>query len=334
VEKVTFPTLNPFLFRELRGGNARCRRIDGAGELYMPEGPATVRRPAVVVLEGLGGLKESRERHYGRFLAEQGFVTLVVDTFGARNRDWLLDNMRAMTVTEAMFAADGYAALRYLQQHPAVDPARVYSFGFSYGAMISTLLAYKQIRDVLAEGDETFAGHVAYYGCSIPRFEDPTTTGKPVLMILGEKDRNVSIKRTHRIAQDLRRGGSHVDLQVLPRIYHQWDGADIKRRFVLFNLRHCAVQVDRNFDVRDEVSGTRMRGSLSRALILLWRASPAGYHILRNEEAIKESNAQLLSFLSGEVGEGPYPILSPAARTRQRRPRLLKPRRLRLAGAR
>lgn len=330
MENVTFPTINPFLFRDLRGGNGQCRRIQGKGELYLPEGELSG-RAAVVVLEGLGGLKDSRERHYGRFLAEQGFVTLVVDTFGARNRAWLLDNIRAMTVTEAMFAADGYAALRYLSQHPAVDPKRIYSFGFSYGGMISTLLAYKQIRDVLAEGDEAFAGHVAYYGCSIPRLEDSTTTGAPVKMILGEKDRNVSLKRAHNIAQDLRRGGSQVDLQVLPRIYHQWDGADVTRRFVLFNLRHCAVRVDRDFDVRDEISGLRMAGALSRALILLWRASPSGYHILRNEDAIRESNAQLLSFLSGDTSEGPYPLLTPTARTR----RLRKPRRLlRLAGAR
>lgn len=251
-----------------------------------------------MVIEGLGGLKTVRERAYGAFLAESGYVALVVDSFGPRGAGKLRDDLRALVVTEAMMMADGYAALRFLRAHPAVDPERVFVIGFSYGAMISVLLAYEQIRQALAEGDERFAGHVSYYGCSVPRVERPETTGKPILIMLGELDRNVSIERSKAIADDLRRGGSSVELDILKDVNHQWDGSDVERRFVRFNLRNCAVRIDKRYDAFDERSGFRLRGPISRALLLMMRASPEGYYILKDEAATRRSDRRLLDFLA------------------------------------
>jgi dienelactone hydrolase len=296
VQRVTFPTLSPFLFRDMARRDRAALASVGEGELYLPSHPAA-KLPAVVIVEGLGGIKTARERAYGEFLARHGRVALVVDTFGTRGLSWLTDNLRGMAVTEAMFCADGYAALRYLRTHPAVDPDRISVMGFSYGGMIAPLLAYEQVRNLFAEGDERFLAHVSYYGCSIPRLDDPTTAGAPVLMMLGDLDRNVSRERSKLIADDLRRGGSEVELIVLPGVYHQWDGGDVKKRFVRFNLRRFSFRLDRDNVIHDERNGS-ITGKISRGWAILRNANWSGYHILRDERALEKSNAKLLDFLS------------------------------------
>src|SRR5690606_39270740 len=106
---------------------------------------------------------------------------------------------RALAVTEAQMLADAFAALHFLASHPRVDPQRIGIVGFSYGGMTSVLSAYVQLQELFssAMGDRAlpFAAHASYYGCSVPRLDDPRTTGKPAMILLGEKDRNVSVER-------------------------------------------------------------------------------------------------------------------------------------------
>jgi dienelactone hydrolase len=96
-------------------------------------------------MEDLGGLKESREIRYGRMLADRGYVVLVVDSFSARRLARTIETWRALRVTTAMMLTDAFC-LRFLKQDLAVDPAAISIIGFSYGGMVSVLVAYEQIR--------------------------------------------------------------------------------------------------------------------------------------------------------------------------------------------
>lgn len=294
--EVAFPTFSPRILSDMQDRKIRANTIAGRGLLHLPRGRGPF--PAVVVMEGLGGLKKSRELWYGKFLAENGFAALVVDSFGARGAAGYKHNIRALTVTEAMLLADAFAALEYLRGQPTVRADAISIFGFSYGGMISTLTSYRQIRDLyLGPGGAAFAGHVAYYGCSVPRLEDPATTGAPLLLQIGEFDRNVSVPRTRDIVADLRRGGSPVDLVVYEDTYHQWDGSDRKKRFVQFALPDTRIRVARDHSMRDERTGLRITGRISRAAAILASVDPRGYHILRDESVIEEANQRTLSFL-------------------------------------
>jgi dienelactone hydrolase len=254
--------------------------------------------PAVVVPEGLGGLIDDREFRYGRFLAANGYAVLVVDSFTPRGAAPLSHPRRALAVTESMMLADAFGALRYLGSHPLVDPDRIHIFGFSYGGMISVLSAYENIRRVyMGDNGLAFAGHVSYYGCSVARVEAPQATGAPVLMMLAGLDKNVSMKRTQQIADDLRHGGSPVELVVFENIYHQWDGRDETVRYVPFNLSRCRMRLGADYKVRDERTGIAVRGRISRALVIassVW----SGYEILRDVETRKRSDKMLLSFFA------------------------------------
>ncbi|MEM8852466.1 MAG: dienelactone hydrolase family protein, partial [Pseudomonadota bacterium] len=101
--------------------------------------PATQEPPfgAVVVSEGLGGVKTARERRYGRFLAQHGFAALVIDSFDARGHAGSPHPLRALRVSESMMLADAFASLTWLAARPEVDGNRVGHIGFSYGGMIA-----------------------------------------------------------------------------------------------------------------------------------------------------------------------------------------------------
>lgn len=271
-------------------------------------------------MQGLGGPKDHRERAYGAFLAERGYIAVVPDSFAGRSIRWRFDDIRALFLTESMMLADAFAALRYLAGRPDVDPRRVFIIGFSYGGMISVLTAYRQLADLFLPGGPRFAGHVSYYGCSIPRLEDPRTTGSPVLMLLARRDRNVCPERSEQIAADLQIGGSPTHLETFDA-YHQWDGDDVKARHVLFNLRRCRMHLDRRNEVFDECTGLRMRGMVSRAVLIAMSVDPKGYTIQQDLETQRVSDRLLLSLLRNATHAGnesaflPERLHSPAPAT-------------------
>lgn len=308
---VTFPSYDAFVFADVRCA-ARDRPIMGCGHLFSPPG-STVGQPAVVVMEGLGGLKESRELRYGRLLADWGYTALVVDSFGARRFAQTIDTWRALRVTTAMMLADAFSALHFLKEDLLVDPQAISIMGFSYGGMVSVLAAYEQIRNLFAQScGDRFAGHVTYYGCSVPRLEDSTAAGGPVLMLMAEHDRNVSLSRTEQIVRDLVQGGADVALHVYENAYHQWDGSERKKRFVPFSLRDCRVRVDCESRLWDEKNCREIVGPWSQLCFFARNMNWHGYHMLQDTSVRDDSDARLFRFIARVVRNslGPEAVTS------------------------
>jgi dienelactone hydrolase len=78
----------------------------------------------VVISEGRGGLKDSRERGYGAFLARHGCAAPVIESFRSRGVEHHGDALRALKVTESMLLSDAFAGLAWLAGRPDLDPAR------------------------------------------------------------------------------------------------------------------------------------------------------------------------------------------------------------------
>ena len=289
---VEMPSWNPVLIGEMRDGAADVG-FPIQAELYLPA-EVSGRVPAVVISEGLGGLKDARERRYGAFLAQHGCVALAIDSFGSRGFAEYGELGRAVRLTESMLTADAFAGLRYLAGLEQVDANRIHVVGFSYGGMAAVLTAYRQLADLFLPRGPRFAGHVSYYGCSVPRLDDPKTTGGPVTMLVGELDRNVSIARTKSIAADLRSGGSDAKLTIFEKTYHQWDGADETKRWVAANLQRCRMRLSPDHEIREERTGLRVRGRVTRTMLLTMWADPRGYIILRDRERTRASDDILL----------------------------------------
>jgi dienelactone hydrolase len=304
---VDVPSISPFLLRDVRRGSRRSPAVRLDARLYLPE--ATDRPvPAIVLSHGLGGAKDHREHRYARMLAARGFAALVFDGFISRGKHRFSDTVRALRVTESMLLADAFAGLDFLARRKEIRADAISIAGFSYGGMITALTAYRQLAETFLPGGPRFAAHISYYGCSVPRLDDATTTGAPVLMMLGALDRNTNIPRTEAIAADMRRGGSPVDLKIFADTYHQWDGNDAEPRFVNFNLHQCHFRIDESNGVRDERTGIRMRGRASRTAMIGVSASRDGYHILRNEATLERSDAMLLAALARTMQRAGAPL--------------------------
>ncbi|MCW5771106.1 MAG: dienelactone hydrolase family protein [Rhodospirillaceae bacterium] len=296
-QEVRFASESPFSpenFADL----AAAPKVMARALLFMPAGrkrPGSV--PAVLLLHGSSGVQDARELTYGRQLAAMGIAALVIDTYGARRRpEWgFID--RVINITESMMIADAYAGLRWLAStHPAIDPKRVALIGFSYGAMATMYAMNAKLAAQLGNG-LTFAGHAAFYGPCIARFADTRTTGAPLLMLYGAADTLIDPERCGQYAEDMRKGGSVVEIVAYPGAVHQWDGG-WGRRTIGRTMQACRLWVERDGTVRDLNTLLAMSSPFRRKVILGLCANGPPYPIGADETTRVKSNRDLGRFLA------------------------------------
>ncbi|KGM35421.1 hypothetical protein P409_04620 [Inquilinus limosus MP06] len=274
---------------------------------YPPAGAdAAHRAPAVVLLHGAAGVDDNREPHYARQLAAMGIGAAVIDVFGARRDIATSFTDRVIRITETMALADAYATLAWLKARPEIDGNRVAVWGFSYGAMASIVATNTAIADRFAAlyklGDTRFAAHIAFYGPCVIGFEDPRTTGAPVLMAWGDRDAIMDPARCQATAAALRQGGSQVRTIVYPGAVHQWDGSRPGPRPIGRLLNDCDFQVERDLTVRDGNLGIAMGGTFTRKLILANCVGGDPYLIGRDDAVRTKSDRDVAAFLSAAFG--------------------------------
>jgi dienelactone hydrolase len=305
-ERVRFPSHSPFGLSDVGTGPERDPATEAVGTLFMPRrasGESPV--PAVVMLHGASGVLNQRELTYGRQLAAMGIAALAVDVFAAR-RNWASGFVeRLLNITEAMFLADAYAALDYLDARPDVDASRVVLVGFSYGGMATTYAAYAQVAERLAQDGLRFAGHVAYYAPCIARFDDNRATGAPLLMLYGARDAIIDAQRCAEVAAELEAGGADVGTIVYEDAVHQWDGHFEGPREIGRSLADCDFRVDRTGTIRDDGWGVPMSSAFIRKIMLGLCASSDGYLIGRDDAVRQRSNRDLGAFLDRVLYRAP-----------------------------
>lgn len=302
-EPVTFPSHSPFTLAHVGAGEKNDPPTTAQGHLFMPEGASPdAPVPAVIMLHGAGGVLTAREMTYGRQFAERGVAALVVDVFAAR-RDFAMGFLnRLIHVTEAMFLADAYAGLRFLEERGDIDMDRVALIGFSYGGMVSTYAAYRQVADLYARTEARFAAHVAFYAPCIADFRDSRATGAPLLMLYGTDDALVDPGRCAGVARALERGGSEVRTVVYPGAMHQWDGAWKGPRRMTHNLAACRFIVETDGTVRGAMLPVPMINPMFRQMILGLCVDEDGYLMGRDDEVRARSNRDMGAFLQDVLG--------------------------------
>ncbi|MEZ5670708.1 MAG: alpha/beta fold hydrolase, partial [Alphaproteobacteria bacterium] len=296
-ETVTFASSDPFSLHDAAAGTALPRDVQAT--LFVPDEAGAARPvPAVVLLHGAGGVQAVRETTYARQLAAQGIAALVLDVFGNRRDVATGFTARVLNITEAMFLADAYGALRYLDARADVDGERVALVGFSYGGMATVYAVYAQVAEIFAPGGPRFAGHAAYYAPCIAEFERVQTTGAPVLMMWGTADAIVDPDRCAETIADLRAGGSAVEAIAFDGAFHQWDGGFATPRTIGRDLSPCALRVAADATTRDVRLGLEMNGPLTRRAILATCVRNEPYMIGADDAVRAQSTAALSRFLN------------------------------------
>lgn len=297
-ERVTFQSSDPFVPNDI--GRAPARSIGGL--LFLPtDAHPNHEVPAVVMLHGSAGLIYDRAK-YGPQLASMGIAVLLVETYDSR-RDLAASFIgRVLHITETMFVADAYAALHYLAGRPEIDGRRVALAGFSYGGMATEYALFAQMADALSPDGPRFVGHVAFYAPCIARFADSRTTGAPLLMLYGAEDELIRPARCEQVADDMRAGGSQVQIISYPGTVHQWDGG-MPRGVIGRQLAACRFMVSRSGVVRDQNTGLPMSGPFLRKIILGLCTGSRPYPIGRDDAVRARSNRDFGAFLARVFAE-------------------------------
>lgn len=119
--------------------------------LYLPPGPAEIRRPAVVFVHGAGYLQNAhqgwssyfREFMFHTLLARRGYVVLDMDfrASAGYGRDWRTAIYRQMGTPEVEDLADG---IDYLVAEHGVDRERIGVYGGSYGGFVTFMAMFRR----------------------------------------------------------------------------------------------------------------------------------------------------------------------------------------------
>ena len=189
--------------------------------LAKPEGNGPF--PAVVLLHGCSGTERSTSHQmvwrglnrHADLLNENGYVTLILDSFGSRG---VRDGCKNPLDRLQMRTRDARAALDHLLGLPFVEPGRIGLVGLSSGGH-TALWSISDLAGTDMQGSIGFGAVVAFYPyCELPftRFD------VPVLILIGEDDDWTPADLCRRLERRLT-AESDLSLVVYPDTYHSFD---------------------------------------------------------------------------------------------------------------
>lgn len=192
--------------------------------------------PAVIMLHGCGGpyarndRLNARHRMWGRFLAEHGYVALMLDSFTSRNiKEICTIKIGKRPIKESERVGDAYAALQWLRAQRGVDPTRIVLLGWSHGGGVTL--------DTITHRPPGMAGFRAaaafYPGCTArnrraARFHPYA----PLLVLVGESDDWTPAAPCVALAEAVGARGEPMRIVTYPDTYHDFDNPGIKAAHV------------------------------------------------------------------------------------------------------
>lgn len=200
--------------------------------LFQPATPGP--HPAVVMLHGCGGAYKkagglnARHQMWGEYLASQGYVALMLDSFSSRGLQQICTlKYSERPLKEADRVGDAYAALAWLRSRVDVDARRIALLGWSHGGGV-TLDVIRRKPASLAEG---FRAAVSFYpGCSTRNKKAASFMPyAPLLLLIGEADDWTPAAPCVALTETARANGAPMQIHLYPGAWHDFDNPGIKR---------------------------------------------------------------------------------------------------------
>lgn len=191
--------------------------------LIKPEGPGPF--PAVVQLHGCGGL-EPQSYRWARWLADRGYVALVVDSFGPRGVKGDCRTGPDEPPITARFD-DAFGALRYLQGQPFVIGDRIAAIGWSQGGVYAMAvingpsLERARRRGVKLPPVGFAAGIGIYPGGCFSLVKEQVI--RPLLVLIGGADDWTPAAKCREMVEAMRGRGADASIVIYPGAYHYFD---------------------------------------------------------------------------------------------------------------
>lgn len=209
------------------------------------------RLPAVVMMHGRGGIHSSaakgrydaatisqRHRAWGALWAANGYVAVLVDSFGPRGYPGGFPRYSYDTRPDAVNEVsvrplDAYGALNWLRQRDDIAADRIGLHGWSNGgsAALAAMAAGK------ANVPTGFRAALAFYpACRLRgRFDDGLRPYAPVRVFHGTADEEVSHRRCVALVERSRKLGGDIAITTYPGATHGFDDPGRTRQSVAAN---------------------------------------------------------------------------------------------------
>ena len=208
-------------------------------QLFLPKDVKPgARRPALLFAHGGPGRQMLLGYHYlyfyhmayaiNQYFANKGYVVISVNFRSGigYGRDFRMAPNRGSGGSSEY--QDIYAAAKYLQSRPEVDPERIGLWGLSYGGLI-TAMGLARNSDIFKAGVDLAGVHLwgnsldvnstSFKSSSVATVDKWTS---PVLFVHGDDDRNVAFSQTTGLVQLLRARKVHHELIVFPDEVHDF----------------------------------------------------------------------------------------------------------------
>lgn len=155
------------------------------GKLYVPAGKGPF--PAVVIATSSAGLNDRVMEALAGELQKSGYAALGIQSLAARGQGPVGTNQ--VSVSFKGPATDAFYALEYMRSLPIISPNKICVAGHSRGGSTAFYFGYfKSFIEMSGFKGEPFDCNISINAGSHYRPKDETTTGKPALVMVGEKD--------------------------------------------------------------------------------------------------------------------------------------------------
>jgi dienelactone hydrolase len=200
--------------------------------VFSPERTGNEVLPALVIHHTCGGISDHIYQWSAAALQER-YVVLVLDTLTPRNLK--NDCASPSKIPNGRWIKDELDAVAYLATLPYVDARAISVLGFSKGGLAATWLSSPAVATAVRPGTPELAAVVSLYAlCALPPSKGrpqginvlQPDASRPLLMLLGEKDNELSPESCIRQLPERKAAGAPVDWFVYPDTTHAWDMAE------------------------------------------------------------------------------------------------------------
>jgi dienelactone hydrolase len=188
--------------------------------------------PALVIHHTCGGISDHIYQWSSAALQER-YVVLVLDTLTPRNMK--VDCGSPSKIPNARWIKDELDAVAYLATLPFVDARAISVMGLSKGGLAAAWLSSPDVATAVRPATPQLAAVVSLYAlCALPPSKGrpqgaivlQPDTSRPLLMLLGEKDNELSPESCIRQLPERKAAGAPVEWFVYPDTTHAWDMAE------------------------------------------------------------------------------------------------------------
>jgi len=222
IEWVEFPALKPFTGEPVQLSALQFR----------PRGPGPF--PAIVLLHGCSGMYTpsgyvtNSYRHWAELLSEDGYVALLVDSFGPRGHRSICELQKRPILESRERVEDAYAAAQWLTRQSHVAAGNIGLLGWSNGGS-GTLYSMRPASRL----EPGFRAAVAFYpGCrALSLSKTPYRPYSALLILSGEADDWTPAEACRQLAGIARKEGAPVEIVTYPDTHHAFDRIGLPVRY-------------------------------------------------------------------------------------------------------